>query len=316
MVFMDLLGKGCLRAVIAGSSLTFILFLLQRTLSVIGPLAGCIVPFPCVYFSIRSGRKVGYAIVALQLMGLLFLDRQESFFYLLQSVAISLAIPQFLPRGYGLSRTLLYTVGANSLLLIVFVITYGLFSPVDIDGQMQKAIGVTVAEIERVYRGTGLTGTYLQDVLSALRETEKIAYTIYPSLILIFCWLSAASTILLLRKALRGKGIDIFIESFSSFKNPDYLVWPLIAAGFTLVVSEGYLNRITLNILIVILFFYFIQGIAIVTYFHRKFLMSRFLLPIFYVLMVIQPMVMIPVTAIGLFDLWTDFRAPKQQENL
>jgi uncharacterized protein YybS (DUF2232 family) len=313
---MDQSGRGFIRAVIAGSALTFILFLFQRTLPVIGVFAGIAIPFPCVYFTVQSGRKVGYAIVALLIFGLSFLGPQEVIIYLLQSVAISLALPEFLLRGKGIGKSLLYTVSLSSLLLLTFSIAYSTLLQGDIDGQMRGAIHGGVARLEEVYRSMGLPGSDVQKLVTALRETEKLAGTIYPALLVIFSWLSAACNLLLLRKWLRFKGKEIYSNSFSNFRNPDFLVWFLIAAGFVLLVNEGYASRITLNVMLVVLFFYFVQGVAIVTFFHHKLSLFRFLLPAFYVLMIVQPLVMVPVAAIGLFDLWVDFRAPKQQENL
>jgi len=318
MVIMNLLGKGFAREVIAGSILTFILFLLQRTLPVIGVLAGIAVPFPCVYFTIQSGRKAGYTIVGFLIIGLYFLGAQEVFIYLLQSVAISLALPEFLLRGNGISKSLLYTVAINTLVLVAFVFAYGELLQGDFDGQMRGALHSAVAQVEEVYRSMGLTVSDEQKLVTALREMEKHVGTIYPALVVIVSWLCAACNLLLLRKLLRiqEKGAAICCGSFSRYRNPDGMVWLLIAGGFALLVVEGYVTRITLNALIVILFLYFVQGLAVVTYFQRKLSLSRFLLPIFYFLMLLQPIMMVPVAAIGLFDLWADFRTPKQQENL
>jgi uncharacterized protein YybS (DUF2232 family) len=318
MVIMNLLGKGFARAVITGSILTFILFLLQRTLPVIGVLAGIAIPFPCVYFTMQSGRKTGYAIVGFLIIMLYFLGSQEVFIYLLQSVAISLALPEFLLRGHGISKSLLYTVGINTLLLVAFVFAYGEVLHGDFDGQMRGAIHSAVAQVEEIYRSMGLTVSDEQELVTALREMEKHVGTIYPALVVIVCWLSAACNLLLLRKSLRIQGKDsaVCCGSFPRFRNPDCMVWLLIAGGFALLVGESYATRITLNVLIVILFLYFVQGLAVVTYFQRKLSLSRFLLPVFYFLMLLQPIVMVSVAAIGLFDLWADFRTPKQQENL
>jgi uncharacterized protein YybS (DUF2232 family) len=318
MVIMNLLGKGFARAAITGSILTFILFLLQRTLPVIGVLAGIAIPFPCVYLTMQSGRKAGYAIVGFLIIGLYFLGSQELLIYLLQSVAISLALPEFLLRGNGISKSLLYTVGINTLLLVAFVFAYGELLHGDFDGQMRGAIHSAVAQVEGVYRSMGLAASDEQELVTALRAMEKHVGTIYPALVVIFCWLSAACNLLLLRKSLpiQGKDAAICCGSFSRFRNPDCMVWLLIAGGFTLLVDQGYVTRITLNVLLVILFLYFVQGLAVVTYFQRKLSLSRFLLPVFYFLMLLQPIVMVPVAAIGLFDLWADFRTPKQQENL
>lgn len=313
---MELLEKGHVRAVMAGSSLTFLLFLLQRTVPVIGFIAGIVIPLPCIYVTLQTSRKAGLAVISLLLVGLSLLGPEESVLYLVQSVTISLALPEFLKRGDGLDKALLYTVAINVVVYIVFFAVYGLVLNGDSDIQVRETIHTAVAQVEEVYRTSGVTGDDVETLVSTLQQTEKVLGVIYPALLLIFCWLTAACNVVLVRKLLRLRGKDTIHGSFSGFRNPDYLVWVLIAAGFAHLAPTEYLPRITLNVLIAVLFLYFVQGMAIVAHLRRKYSLSRFMFAVFIVLMVIQPVVMVPVAAIGLFDLWADFRAPKQQENL
>jgi uncharacterized protein YybS (DUF2232 family) len=103
---------------------------------------------------------------------------------------------------------------------------------------------------------------------------------------------------------------------FCRFKNPEKLVWVLIASGFALLAKNDLVTRAALNVLIVAIALYFVQGMAVAVHFFKKFQVSRFVRFIFYGLSFLQPYLMVLVAAVGLFDLWCDFRTPKKQENL
>jgi uncharacterized protein YybS (DUF2232 family) len=72
-----------------------------------------------------------------------------------------------------------------------------------------------------------------------------------------------------------------------------------------------WLKIAALNVLTVLLPLYFIQGIAIVAFYFRKKAFS-FLARLFAytIVLVINPLPLI-VTALGIFDLWFDFRKPR-----
>ena len=67
-----------------------------------------------------------------------------------------------------------------------------------------------------------------------------------------------------------------------------------------------------LNLLIVALSLYLIQGLAVIAWFFERYAVSRLLRVIFYVFFALQPFLAIMVALLGLFDLWANFRVPKK----
>jgi uncharacterized BrkB/YihY/UPF0761 family membrane protein len=51
-------------------------------------------------------------------------------------------------------------------------------------------------------------------------------------------------------------------------------------------------------------------------FFFDRFAVQRFVRVIFYILLALQPYLAVAVAVLGIFDLWGNFRTPKQQENL
>jgi uncharacterized protein YybS (DUF2232 family) len=94
----------------------------------------------------------------------------------------------------------------------------------------------------------------------------------------------------------------------SCWKMPDWVVWFVIAAGAAMIVPEEAVQIAGLNVLIVALFLYLLQGLSIVQFFFRQKNIPRYLRALFYALIVLYQYLLVFVSAVGLFDIWVDFR--------
>jgi uncharacterized protein YybS (DUF2232 family) len=110
------------------------------------------------------------------------------------------------------------------------------------------------------------------------------------------------------------------IGDFLTFRMPEQLIWLVIAAGFTLLLAttigqEGG-GMVALNLLIVMLSLYFVQGLAVIAHFFNRFAVAGFIRFLFYLLLLIFSYMSIAVLVLGVFDFWGNFRAPRPTENL
>jgi uncharacterized protein YybS (DUF2232 family) len=88
---------------------------------------------------------------------------------------------------------------------------------------------------------------------------------------------------------------------------PEWLIFVLLGAGFVLLVPVTMARFIGLNLLLVVAVLYFCQGVAVVaSWFHRLGL-PRLLRLIGYPLLFLNPFFFL-IVALGLMDLWLDFR--------
>ncbi|NTW98941.1 MAG: DUF2232 domain-containing protein, partial [Geobacteraceae bacterium] len=126
----------------------------------------------------------------------------------------------------------------------------------------------------------------------------------------------AGCNLVLIKKSTAKTAVNIGIGEFSTFRNPDLLVWPLIAAGCILLLPDSPVTTPALNILLIISLLYLIQGMAVVSSFISRNSAPALLRILLYALLIIQPYLLALIAGIGLFDLWVDFRTPKTQENL
>lgn len=298
---MFLRGREAAAGVIAGTMITLALCFSDEVLPVAGALAVFLVPFPAIYFSLVSGRKAGYCIMAAVLTVLALQDHQFLFSYLFQWLPLTLLLPELIVRRCGFARTIFIAVGIHMLVLSVV----GIFMPgTSADAEIAKIVDLSLAPL-----GGKIDK---QTILLAKDFLTKI----YPSCLVINSGLVAFVTMLLLRSFRKTREILPYTASFSNYRNPESLIWLLIGSGFAQLVDNPAVEVLSLNLLVLALSLYLVQGLAVTAYLFSKSSVPRFLQPLFYLFLIVQPFLAVAVAACGLFDLWIDFRKPKKQENL
>lgn len=310
------LNKKTLYDIAKGSAASLALFTAYIMLMFAGPLAGVFAPFPVLYYTLKNGRRVGAAIILISVLALVAISPAGALIYLLQCGLFSLLLAEFLARGNGAAKSIAWTVTANLLVILVIAVCYSLWQGVDLNALVLKGINSSFTQTEAFYKNSGLGSDELDALRSGLRQASDLVGKIYPSLIVVCMGVLAGLNILLLKKFVPRLPGRLGIGEFRSFRNPEKLIWVLIVSGFALLLNIDLVTRTALNVLVVLVALYFVQGLAIIAHFFRRFLVPRFITYLFYALLVVQPYLAVVVAALGLFDLWCDFRTPKKQENL
>lgn len=75
------------------------------------------------------------------------------------------------------------------------------------------------------------------------------------------------------------------------------------------------LKMLGLNGLLILLVVYFLQGIAVVSYYFEKKRFPRALRLFLYTLIAVQQFVLLLVIGLGIFDMWLNFRKIKTDNN-
>lgn len=98
------------------------------------------------------------------------------------------------------------------------------------------------------------------------------------------------------------------LDDWSRWSAPEPLVFVLIVGGSALLLGVKAATTVGLNLLVVVGFVYFMQGLAIVGFFFRTREIPIALRVAGYMLIVAQQLLAVVVAAVGLADLWVDFR--------
>jgi len=314
---MNFPDKGTLLDTIKGGISTLTLFLAYISLPLVGMLPGLFAPLPGMYYTVKRGKGVGIAVVLITTAVLATIaDSSALLLYLVQSGLISLVMPHFLAKGYGAARAISFSVAVSMACILLFAAAVWLVRGVDLHGEILKGINYSISQSASLYEKSGLTGEELQALQQGMKQAGVLIGRVYPALVLVGIGVIAGLNLLVLARLAARLNRPLPIGDFIKFRNPDHLIWVVIVAGFALLLKSADVTTAALNVLIVTLSLYALQGLAIITHLFRRFAVPRFVRVIFYVLLALQPYLAVMVAALGLFDLWGNFRTPKQQENL
>lgn len=303
--------------VIKGSAITLALFFAYISLPLVGLLPGVAAPAAGVYYALKNGRIAGIGIVVVTAALLsVAVDPAATSIYLMQCGVMTLALPEFLSRGKGGSRSIVYAVAINLVVILAVAAVYGVVSGQNLHVQVIKGINSSIAQTVTIYEKAGIKGDELKSLQQAMQQAGVLIGRIYPALVTVGLSILAGLNLLLIGRLAARRSIYLTLGDFNRFKNPEQMIWLLIAAGFAMLVDNDMVTVTALNLLIVIVSLYFIQGMAVIGHSFKRFNVPGFVRFIFYLLLTVQPFLALVVALLGIFDLWGDFRTPKKQENL
>ncbi len=276
-----------------------------------GLFLNLLLPLPVAFVVMRCGLAVGGGAVALACLGLWGGgDPAAVGSYLLQFGLGSLLLPGLLRRGIAWNRAVMWTVlgvvAATAATLAGYAAWQGTSLHILVDGYVKSELDQAM----KIYSSANLPPDQLAEFSALAKRTGAFLLRAYPGLAVVVSGLLQMLTLLLLSALSRGRYL-IPGPGFRQWRANELLIWPLIAAGFGLAFGRGLVATVALNLLTVLLPIYFLQGLAVVSYFFARKGISPLLRAVGYLLItVLNPLPLI-VTGIGVFDLWADFRKPR-----
>jgi Predicted membrane protein (DUF2232) len=316
---LGLRKSGTMKAVVGNPEVLYlallscVLTLLPAFVPIGGGLLTALAPFPLIVLAVKYPWRYAMSLMGLE-GGLMLLGGQlQSLVFLGQCGLVVLATSWAMRRGWSISQTLvgslvvLFGVGA------LFLAVYSTFvqSPTQLlaTRYFDNIVHVSqeyVRAVEQLQEGE-------DEQLAALVEAlPQLVFTVLPALMVIgHLFTNLCNYILARRYCQRSQPpLRLDPDDLTCWRASDYLVWVFLASGAALLVPIDLVSTIGLNVLLVTLAVYLLQGLAIVLFWGRRLplpLGVQFLM-IAVVFLIAGPLSVIVCTAAGLFDLWVDFR--------
>lgn len=230
--------------------------------------------------------------------------------YVLQFGIPGLVLVHALRSGVGWPRAVMraLVVGSGLLMALAAYAAYSADSSISV--LVSDYIDAEMEQVYTVYAEAGVEDEQLTELVAVVENTADFLKRTYAGVTVTALGLVYLVTIVVLYVFGRGKytlpGVD-----FHYFKISEPVIWVLIGAGFSLLIPVMAIQDIALNVLTVLLPLYFIQGVAIVAYYLRKKAFSLLARVFAYTAMLVINPLPLMVTALGVFDLWFDFRKPR-----
>lgn len=271
-----------------------------------------LVAVPAAYVFMRFGPVSGCSVVVLAAVGSYLLGGLvNSINYFLQFGLVAILLPSLLRRGWSWDRAALMSVAIVVLGSFLLLVGYANITGTTVSAWIDSYANAQVEQVMALYASAEVEPEKLQELKSIVEQmADYLRYSYAGAAFLV----TGLLTLLLLWILTAVQRTDYSIPgiAFATWKAPELLIWPLIAAGFCFAFIEGALRQVSVNLLIAILPVYFLQGMAIVTHYFNRRQVSPVMRWVFYMMMVflLQPISMV-ITSIGVFDLWIDFRKPR-----
>ena len=273
-------------------------------------------PFPITILAVKYPWRYVLWLIGLQAGVLLVIAVPSSLLLLAQHSVVGLTIATAIRLGYTASRTISWSValpiGIGAVVLL-FASAMAQQTPHAYLLQMleQMADGL----YEQLQQMGGLRDE--ENVATALEALPRTLFAVLPAVCAVNFLFPNVLNYLLARRYLHHHEppIPFMPADVADWRATDYLVWIFLASGAALFLPVPALNYVGLNVFLVTLAIYFIQGLAILVYWGRRLPLPSaacWLLAIL-AFMLAAPFCMLACTVAGLFDLWVDFRRQHRQ---
>lgn len=284
---------------------------------VVLPAAGVIlmpfVPQPVLLFGLKYGAGLGAGVLIAALV-CLFVVAGEALGFVYSVFAVMVGLLFWLLGRLRVIELLVTAVAAAMLataaaVLLHFYGSWGAMTQ-DLRGSLIDNLAVAL----KVHAKMGFPQESLNLFSEKIPEIVEQMLRLLPGLLFVsLCLVVLLNILFLLRRFPERRAQWLSVATFREWKCPEQLVWALIACGFAFFVpGNEALTIVAANVLLVIGVCYFIQGLAIVAFFFHKNNVPRFLRSATYILIIFQQVFTLLVAALGLFDLWGDFRRLKK----
>lgn len=286
--------------------------------SVLGPMGAALnllTPVAAAYLSMRFGLKTGTIVVAVVSLLLLQLAPIYTLTAYLGLFGVgSLLLPWFLQQRKPWDRAVFISVAGAVIVASVMAVVALLASESRFDQLVGRVIQTEVEQAMQIYREAGFSESQLQqlqEVVDGLATfIEQTFYGLFIAGLLAIQFLCLA-----ILQRLKKNFYQISGPAFADWRLPAGLIWGLIVAGFAMFFAPleplALLGR---NLLAILLPLYFLQGLAVVSsYLQRKAYPPALKGLIYALVFILNPMPLI-ITGVGVFDLWIDFRKPRNKD--
>lgn len=305
--------------IIIGALISFFLFRASGSLGPAAITTSLLVPFAPAYVGMRFGSgSGGAAVIVAAAMIMAFGGVGNGLVYILQFGVMAVSLPWFLKNVRRWDRAVAYTLAvvmmASVLGLWGYAALQGKGPLVLAGGIVEKEVTQTSELMHKVFADTAPTAAAQAEFTSAVEQMAGFMRRAYPGMIILVSGLLLLAMVALLN-AIRQGHYQVTGPAFADWKAPEILVWLLIAGGFVVVFASGAAQTAAMNLLVVLLPVYFLQGLAVIDCFFRRKALSPALRVLGYVMVTLVNPLPVLVTGIGVFDLWIDFRKPREQNN-
>lgn len=305
--------------IIIGGLISYFLFSASGAFGPAAVVISLLVPIAPAYVGMRFGpASGGMAVGGVAALVLVSAGPGNMVVYVLQFGVMATVLPWLLRNIRRWDRAVAY-----ALVAVIMASLLGLAGYAALQGKGPIALAGDIVEGEVAQAGAFMNSVFAEsapnataaaELAEAVERMADFMRRVYPGMLVLVSGLLLLAMVAVLNAISQGH-YRVPGPPFAEWKAPEVLVWPLIASGFLVVFASGAMRTVAMNLLVILLPVYFLQGLAVIDCFFRRKALSPLLRMLGYVMVtLVNPLPMF-VTGLGVFDLWIDFRKPREQKD-
>lgn len=183
-------------------------------------------------------------------------------------------------------------------------------SPQALALNMHNDLIAAIERGEKFYKALGIEAAIAPETRSAIVDSALRLSPALASISIAFMVLVNLGVFWRMSGRQQRVGYALFGD-LVRWTTPEWLIWGLLVAGFGLFIPVPPLDTIALDCFVCIAAVYFCQGLAVMAFYFKVLAMPALARGLIYFVTVVQPVLAALVCAVGIFDLWIDFRRLK-----
>lgn len=286
----------------------------------LGGIITLFTPIAVLYYLAKFGWGFGLTIFGLAIIFSLFLwpllGGSPGYYPLIEIILLGPVLFGLLRKGFSITKTVAYATGLLLFVLFALLVLWGIHTAHNPYQAVVSEINQNLEAAAQFYQELKVPEAALEAMQEALDNAKSILGRFWPGLVaaslLVLVWINVC----LGDRILRRYGLEGFkFGELSRWSLPENLVWLVILAGALVVLPYPGPRTVGVNLLIFLAPAYFFQGLAIVSFYVKKYRLSRLMRLLLYSLICVQTYMIVIVAVAGLFDVWSDFRRLKRAQD-
>ncbi len=305
------------KEIISGIVINILLVAISLFIPVFAVICPFFIPLTVLFYRIKSGRHACFIVffITIAVLWLFFSNFLFGLFFFGGLLLTGFLLGEFILLNMPVEKVVFYVCAAMSAAVIFCMMAFSLVTGNDIINLISEHIAKSLNEVINIYHDIGISQENIQFVEASFSKIQYILVSIMPAVFLCFEISISWVTILFARTLFKKKGL--FFPEFGKlncWKAPDYCVWFVIGCGLILFLPENGLKIVAFNVILILMVIYFLQGIAIISFYFEKKKVIRSLRFFLYFILAVQQIATILVVFFGFIDIWVDFRKLKAEE--
>jgi uncharacterized protein YybS (DUF2232 family) len=303
--------SGVSKDIAAGVTATLVIFSVAVFMPVIGFFFSIFIPLPVLFYRAKLGRRHGLIVplVAIAVMGLVFGGLTTDIFFFSGLMLLGFTISEMFEKKLSVEMTVAAACGIVLGAGVIAILLYSVFASTGIYTLISAYVATNLKLSLELYKGIGIPQETIDTISGSLDQIQYVLVRLLPSLTAASTLFVAWTNLIAARPIMERRGLDYpDFGRLNHWRAPEPLIWGLIGCGLIMLMPITGVRFLGVNGLLVLLTIYFIQGIAVVSYFFEKKKLPRAVRVVLYMMVALQQLLLLVIICIGIFDLWINFR--------